>query len=98
MEQRNMNEDAKNAFDDFRFYLGLIMGLFLGILGNLCVSLLIETIHAFGTTLFYTWLVVFLASLITTYLVFRWLAKRMLKPFLDAFYTVFPVLKPKKKS
>lgn len=97
MEQRDMNEDTKNALDDFRFYLGLIMGLFLGILGNLCVSFLIETIHAFGTTLFYSWLVVFLASLFITFFVFRWLVVRMVKPFLETLNRLFPSLKPKQK-
>jgi uncharacterized protein YacL len=98
VEQKDMNEDVKNALDDFRFYLGLIMGLFLGILGNLCVSLLMETIHAFGTTLFYIWLAVFLASLFITFFVFRWLAKRMLKPFMNILYTIFPSFKPKQKK
>lgn len=98
MEQKDIDENVKNAFDDFRFYLGLIMGLFLGILGNLCVAFLIETIHAFGTSLFYTWLVVFLASLLTTFLVFRWLVIRMIKPFIDTLNRLFPSLKPRQKS
>jgi hypothetical protein len=97
MEQKDMNEDVKNALDDIRFYLGLIMGLFLGILGNLCVSFLIETIHAFGTTLFYTWLVVFLASLVTTFFLFRWLVIRMVKPFIEILNRLFPSFKPKQK-
>jgi uncharacterized BrkB/YihY/UPF0761 family membrane protein len=98
MEQKDTNEDIKNALDDFRFYFGLVMGLLLGILGNLCVSFLIETIHAFGTELFYTWLVVFLASLFITYFVFRWLAIRMVKPFIEILSKLFPSLKPKRKK
>jgi hypothetical protein len=97
-EKKDISDTMNNALDDSRFYLGLIMGLLLGILGNLVVSFLMETIHAFDTALFYPWLSVFLVILVTTFFVFRWLAIRFLQPFLDVFYIFFPSRKPKGKK
>jgi len=69
------------------------MGLFLGILGNLCVSFLIETVHAFGTTLFYTWLVVFVLSLVVTVVVFIVLVGRIVMRILGIITAIFPLSK-----
>jgi len=73
-----MSEEIKTAFEEIRYIEGILMGLFLGILGNLCVSFLIETIHAFGTTFFYTWLVVFILSLGITVVVSLVLIRRII--------------------
>jgi len=74
------------------------MGLTLGILGNLCVSFLIETIHAYGTVLFNTWLGVFVVSLVMTVLVYLFLVRRIVKRFLEIITTIFPSVKPKQKK
>jgi len=97
-ETKNIYEIAKNALDEIRFYSGLILGLLLGILGNLVVSFLIETIHAFDTALFYDWLIVFVATLTATFFVFRWLAIRFVKPFIEVANAILPYLKQKQKD
>jgi len=83
---------------EIRYIEGLLMGLTLGILGNLCVAFLIETIHAFGTTLFYTWLVVFVVSLVTTVLVSQVLVRRIVMRILEIITTIFPSVKAKRKK
>jgi hypothetical protein len=68
--QLDLTEHAQSTAMQISNCIGLIEGLFLGILGNLCVSFLMETIHQiFGTTLFYTWLGIFVLSLVMTFVV-----------------------------
>jgi len=97
-EDKDKVEEIKTALEEVRYIEGLLMGLFLGILGNLCVSFLIEMIHAFGTTLFYTWIVVFVLSLVVTVIVTLVLVKRIVVRILGIITTIFPPLKPKQKS
>lgn len=98
MEEKGKIEEIKIALEEIRYIEGLLMGLFLGILGNLCVSFLTETIHAFGTTLFNTWLVVFVLSLVITILVSLVLVRRIVMRILGIITTIFPSLKPKQKN
>jgi fructose-specific phosphotransferase system IIC component len=98
MEEKGKSEEIKIALEEIRYIEGLLIGLFLGILGNLCVSFLIETIHAYGTTLFNTWLVVFVLSLVITTLVSLLLVRRIVMRILGIITTIFPSLKPKRKK
>jgi len=98
MEEKSKIEEIESKLADIRYNQGLIMGLTLGILGNLCVSFLIETIHAFGSLLFYTWLAVFIVSLVMTVFVYLLLARRIVMRIVEIFYTVFPSLKPEQKK
>jgi len=98
MEEKGKIEEIKIALEEIRYIEGLLIGLFLGILGNLCVSFLIETIHAYGTTLFNTWLVVFVLSLVITTLVSLLLVRRIVMRILGIITTIFPSLKPKRKK
>jgi ABC-type lipoprotein release transport system permease subunit len=91
-------EEIESKLEEIRYIEGLLMGLTLGILGNLCVAFLIETIHAFGTTLFYTWLVVFVVSLVTTVLVSLVLVRRIVMRILEIITTIFPSVKAKRKK
>jgi uncharacterized membrane protein YeaQ/YmgE (transglycosylase-associated protein family) len=97
MEEKDKIEEIESKLGDIHYNQGLIMGLTLGILGNLCVSFLIETIHAFGTVLFNTWLVVFVVSLIMTVVVYLLLVRRIVKRFLEIITTIFPSVKLKQK-
>jgi len=98
MEEKGKIEEIKIALEEIRYIEGLLIGLFLGIQGNLCVSFLIETIHAYGTTLFNTWLVVFVLSLVITTLVSLLLVRRIVMRILGIITTIFPSLKPKRKK
>lgn len=98
MEEKGKIEEIKTTLEEIRYIEGLLIGLFLGILGNLCVSFLIETIHAFGSSLFYSWLVVFVFSLVATIVVTLVLVKRIIMRILGIITTIFPSLKPKQKS
>jgi hypothetical protein len=91
-------EEIESKLEEIRYIEGLLMGLTLGILGNLCVAFLIETIHAFGTTLFYTWVVVFVVSLVTTVLVSLVLVRRIVMRILEIITTIFPSVKAKRKK
>jgi uncharacterized membrane protein YeaQ/YmgE (transglycosylase-associated protein family) len=97
MEEKGKIEEIESKLGDVRYNQGLIMGLTLGILGNLCVSFLIEAIHAYGTVLFNTWLVVFVVSLVMTVLVYLFLVRRIVKRFLEIITTIFPSIKSKRK-
>lgn len=98
MEEKGMIEEIESKLGDIRYNQGLIMGLTLGILGNLCVSFLIETIHAYGTVLFNAWLVVFVVSLVMTALVYLLLVRRIVMRFLEFITTIFPSVKSKRKK
>jgi ABC-type lipoprotein release transport system permease subunit len=91
-------EEIESKLEEIRYFEGLLMGLFLGILGNLCVSFLIETIHAFGTALFNTWLVVFILSLVITVVVSLVLVRRIVMRILGMITTIFPSVKAKRKK
>jgi uncharacterized membrane protein YeaQ/YmgE (transglycosylase-associated protein family) len=97
-EEKGKIEEIESKLGEIRYNQGLIMGLTLGILGNLCVAFLIETIHAYGTVLFNTWLVVFVVSLVMTVLVYLLLVRRIAMRFLEIITTIFPSLKPKQKK
>jgi len=98
MEEKGKIEEMKIALEEIRYIEGLLMGLFFGILGNLCVSFLIETIHAFGTVLFNTWLVVFVLSLAITVVVSLVLVRRIVMRILGIITTIFPSVKLKRKK
>lgn len=98
MEEKGKIEEIKIALEEIRYIEGLVMGLLLGILGNLCVSFLIETIHAFGTLLFYTWLLVFVLSLAVTVVVSIVLVRRIVMRILGIITTIFPSVKAKRKK
>lgn len=74
---QRVKKNAQSTLDEIHYLQGLIMGLFLGILGNLCVSFLMKTIEAFGTTSFSIWLSAFVLSLVITTLVFLLSMKRI---------------------
>jgi hypothetical protein len=93
-----VDEELKDALGEIRYVEGLLMGLFLGILGNLCVSFLIETIHAFGTIFFYGWLAVFFGSLAITAIVTLVLIRRIIKRIVRTFTAIFPSLEPKQNQ
>jgi hypothetical protein len=98
MEEKGKVEEIRTALEEIRYIEGLVMGLLLGILGNLCVSFLIETIHAFGSALFYTWLVVFVSSLVITVLVSLVLVRRIVMRILGILTTIFPSIKSKREK
>ena len=91
MKENQIEKEVKSVLEEARYIEGLLMGLTLGILGNPCVSFLMETIHAYGNTaLFVGWLGVFFISLLITVLVSLRLIGRIAKRMIQTINKIFP--------